>query len=394
MSPIQPPIYLSSHPPILRGSLSGGILITIHRLSHGGADRVAMHLANGFARAGFPVGIAVLRDGGEGEEALLALLDPNVRVGHAGSPMGSRHLELIRGRKYLRSLADASKPALVLASSNNMGLVTGLSRRNDTASPAYVMKFTNPVIRPEDRTRLKRYYRRHLYGLVFANFDRVLALSTEECATLAKLYPDRCGKFRVATNPYVTSAMLEQPVAAVSSAAPTIVSLTRMMPQKRLDILLRAFARMADPNCRLTIVGDGPERSRLEALARTLGIADRVSMPGFVEDSLLVLRGASLLALSSDYEGLPAVVFEALACNVPVVTTNSFEAACTVLDGVPRSAVVPLGDVDALARAMDSSLRARGRAVDLRSHARAYDFRAAINSHLDALRPYLEEPRR
>ena len=393
MSPIQPPIYLSSHPPILRGSLSGGILITIHRLSHGGADRVAMHLANGFARAGFPVGIAVLRDGGEGEEALLALLDPNVRVGHAGRPMGSRHLELIRGRKYLRSLADTSIPALVLASSNNMGLVTGLSRRNHTASPAYVMKFTNPVIRPEDRTRLKRYYRRHLYGLVFANFDRVLALSTEECATLAKLYPGRCGKFRVATNPYVTSEMLE-PTAGVASAVPTIVSLTRLMPQKRIDILIRAFARMGDPNRQLTIVGDGPERSRLEALAQMLGIADRVSMPGFMEDPMPVLRGADLLALSSDYEGLPAVVFEALACNVPVVTTNSFEAACSVLDGVPRSAVVPLGDVDALARAMDSSLRARGRAVDLRSHARPYDFGAAINSHLDALRPYLEEPRR
>ena len=53
------------------------------------------------------------------------MLDRKVRVGHAGTPMGSRHLELLRGRGYLRNLADRAKPSLVLASSNNMGLVTG-----------------------------------------------------------------------------------------------------------------------------------------------------------------------------------------------------------------------------------------------------------------------------
>ena len=80
---------ITGQPAIIDGSLAGGILITIHRLSHGGADRVAMHLANGFARDGIPVGIAVLRSGGEGEQALLDLLDPGIGVSHAGSPIGS-----------------------------------------------------------------------------------------------------------------------------------------------------------------------------------------------------------------------------------------------------------------------------------------------------------------
>lgn len=388
---LQPPLHQStgaSHPPIGPDSLVGGILITIHRLSQGGADRVAIHLANGFSRLGYPVAMAVLRTGGEGEEALLGLLDDKVQVSHAGAPMGSRHLELIRGRAYLRRLADEARPALVLASSNNMGLVTGLSRRSRTGSPRYAMKVTNPVVRPEDRTPLKRLYRRLLYGFVFSNFDRVLALSAEELRVLEHAYPDQSDKFRVATNPYVSAEMMSHDPPPKRDW-PSIVTLARMMPQKRLDILLRAFGRVDLPGVRLTIVGDGPERPQLEQLARDLGIADRVETPGFVANPGEFLREADLLALSSDYEGLPAVVFEAFACNVPVVTTDSFVAARSLLEGIPRCAVVPIRDVDALAREMKRSLLDREQTVDLRARAAQYTFEAATKSHLDALRSLL-----
>lgn len=380
----------TSQPPITDGSLDGGILITIHRLSHGGADRVAMHLANGFARDGIPVGIAVLRNDGEGEQSLLDLLDPGIRVGHAGAPMGSRHLELVRGARYLRRLTAIARPAVVLASSNNMGLVTGLALRGQKVGgrPNTVMKTTNPVIRPEDRSDLRKLYRRRLYGFVFGNFDRILTLSAEESAVLAQLYPRQRGKFQVATNPYVTDAMLSDYDRPARSGPATILSLARLMPQKRLDLLLRAFALIRPADATLTIMGDGPERPRLEALAQSLGIADRVNMPGFVEDALPWLRSADLLALSSDYEGLPAVVLEAFACNLPVVTTDSFDAARSMVGGAPRCAVVPLGDVDALARAIEQSLASRVEG-DLRPIARGYGFDAAFASHLAALRPLL-----
>ena len=381
----------TAQPSIADGSLVGGILITIHRLSHGGADRVAMHLANGFARNGIPIGIAVLRNDGEGEKSLLDLLDPGIRVGHAGAPMGSRHLELVRGGRYLRRLAATARPAVVLASSNNMGLVTGLALRGRKVGerPATVMKTTNPVIRPEDRSDLRKLYRRRLYGFVFGNFDRILTLSGEERDALAKMYPRQRNKFAVATNPYVTGAMLSDYDRPVRSGPATILSLARMMPQKRLDLLLLAFARVRPADCTLIILGDGPERPRLEALAQSLGIADRVKMPGFVEDALPWLRSADLLALSSDYEGLPAVVLEAFACNLPVVTTDSFDAARSMVGGAPRCAVVPLGDVEALAKAIERSL-ASSDDGDLRPIARAYGFDAAFASHLDALRPLLQ----
>lgn len=387
-SSVQP---VSSRSSMTDGSLDGGILITIHRLSHGGADRVAIHLANGFVRTGIPVGIAILRSGGEGEQTLLGLLDKRVLRDDAGPPIGSRHLELARGLPFIRNLVATARPSVVLASSNNMGLITGLSslRQPGDRRPNYVLKTTNPVIRPFDRGRLRKFYRHRLYGFVFSNFDRILTLSAEERATLSGMYPQQKGKFLVVTNPYITREMFADYKRVPRSRSRRILTLARMMPQKRLDILLTAFARVSRPDCQLTILGDGPERPRLEALAQSLGIADRIEMPGFSEQVLPWLRNADLFVLSSDYEGWPAAVFEALACNLPVVTTDCFEGARSLLADAPRCAVIPRGDVNALAHAIDNSLNSREDTANLRDIARGYGIEAAIESHLNALRPLL-----
>jgi glycosyltransferase involved in cell wall biosynthesis len=158
-----------------------------------------------------------------------------------------------------------------------------------------------------------------------------------------------------------------------------------MVPQKRFDLLLRALASIDHRDARLTILGDGPLRPSLERLARELGVGDRVDMPGYVEDVTAWLRRSDLLVLSSDYEGLPAVIVEALACNVPVGTTQSFFAARDLLGGFASCAVVPIGDPQALARAVDRCLDARVR-EDLRSAAEPYRIDRAVKAHIEALR--------
>ena len=155
-------------------------------------------------------------------------------------------------------------------------------------------------------------------------------------------------------NAYIDDAMCPRPRAA--NAAPQLLTLARMMPQKRLDLMLDAFARVERRGARLTILGDGPLRPMLEQRAAALGIGDRVAMPGFVADVLPALREADLFLLSSDYEGLPAAALEALACGVPVVTTDCFASARDLLGGAAGCAVTPVGDTAALAQAIDRSL--------------------------------------
>ena len=368
--------------------MAGGILMTMHRMSQGGADRVAILLANGFVEAGIETDFVLLRDGGEGEAVLTAMLDPRVRLHIAGTPMRSRHLELVRGRAFICRKVAEVQPAVVLASSSNMGLVTGLAMRGRGRSgPGLAMKLTNPVFRPQDRGSLRTRYRRALYRFIFGHYDQVMILTEAERAALSRTYPGLAKHMVTVPNAYIDAAMRPEPRAA--NAAPQLLTLARMMPQKRLDLMLDAFARVERRDARLTILGDGPLRPMLEQRVAALGIADRVAMPGFVADVLPALRKADLFLLSSDYEGLPAAALEALACGVPVVTTDCFAGARELLGGVAGCAVTPVGDTPALAQAIDRSLAQPRNAEALAAIALPYRIDASIAAHIAALGPLI-----
>ncbi|GIV25520.1 MAG: glycosyl transferase [Bacteroidia bacterium] len=97
----------------------------------------------------------------------------------------------------------------------------------------------------------------------------------------------------------------------------------RMVPIKRVDRLLKAFAqvRAAGMRVRLVLVGDGPERPALEALAQTLKLGKAVVWAGLQWDIASVLRALDAVVLTSDNEGTPVTLIEALACGVPVAAT-------------------------------------------------------------------------
>ncbi len=130
----------------------------------------------------------------------------------------------------------------------------------------------------------------------------------------------------------------------------------RLMPHKRADLAIRAFARVAtqDRSRRLAIIGDGPEHDTLTALCRELQVESQVGFLGELdklEDVWAVLRGARVLLAPSEREGFGLAVGEALALGTPVVCSDSpeNEARQLVSDGLTGS-VVAAGDVDAVAR--------------------------------------------
>ena len=370
-----------------------GVLMVMHSLSQGGADRVAVLLANGFVRAGIPIRIVLMRDIAEGESELRAMLDPTVSVvsaGHAmglrlsrnAPPLGHRHLERVRGVRFVRRQVDDLRPAIVFAPTDNMGLITALSRRRDKGEPFYSMKLTNALLRPGSGV-LKTVYRRKLFEFIFNRLDLVLALSDAEQRQLADFYPQRADIFRTVPNPYISEEMLAG--RPRRRAEPyRLITAGRMVAQKRFDVLLEAFARIRHADARLAILGDGPLKSSLENLARKLGIENRVEMPGYSADVLKRLRQSDLFVLSSDYEGLPAVVIEALASGVPVVTTASFLAARDMLEGTLGCEVVPISDPATLAGAIDRSLDSMPNPDELREIALPYRIEAAVEAHIEA----------
>jgi glycosyltransferase involved in cell wall biosynthesis len=363
----------------------GGVLITMHSLSQGGGDRIAVTLASGFARAGIPTRIALMSDAGEGEGALKSLLHADVAVGVCGSSLTgplSRVRERLRGISFIRAQIDAMRPAIVLGATDNMALVTALATRRSNARPLFAQKLTNRLFRP-NLGPFRRIYRTNLFKFIFSRLDLVITLTDGEHRNVLDHYPEMKDRVRTLPNPHLSDDMFHA-AAQRSPGSPRLLTAGRMVPQKRYDLLLQGLAMSSHGDAQLTIFGDGPLRASLEALARSLGIADRVDMPGFVPDIIPAVRQSDLIVLSSDYEGLPGVLIRALACNVPVVTTDSFFAAHELLDRAQSCAVVPIGDAAILADAIDRCLDAP-RPAGLQKIVEPYRIDTAIDAYIAAL---------
>ena len=135
---------------------------------------------------------------------------------------------------------------------------------------------------------------------------------------------------------------------------PTVVGIGRLVPQKGFDILLKAFAHAIrlDPNWRLVLFGDGPERERLLALAEHLKIRDRVSFPGIVRDVQKELVKASIFVLSSRFEGFPNALLEAMSAGCGVISTDCPSGPAEILRSGVDGLLVPPNDAEALGAAL------------------------------------------
>lgn len=145
-----------------------------------------------------------------------------------------------------------------------------------------------------------------------------------------------------------------------SNGRPIVVSMGRMTYPKNQALTLRAVAKL--PGVRLAFLSDGPDRPALEALSRDLGMSDRTAFLGHVENPFPYLSRATAFALSSDFEGFPLCVLEAMACGTPVAATAAGGTPELIRNGV-NGLLSPVGDARALAanleRLIDPAARDR-----------------------------------
>jgi glycosyltransferase involved in cell wall biosynthesis len=145
----------------------------------------------------------------------------------------------------------------------------------------------------------------------------------------------------------------------------------RLEPQKRFDLLLDAFAVINQrfPRARLLIVGDGSSRKALDTQINALQLGDRCRLVGHLDDVVPAYHAFDLLVQSSDYEGTPNAVLEAMAFEVPIVATAAGGTAEIVRDGVDGR-VVPSGQVDLLIRDVTRALEDPAGATAMAQQAR------------------------
>ena len=312
------------------------IIITTNTLSHGGAQRVAVRLANTLAQRHdvFLIPFVSEITYPVSDQVHVVPLAPAMKIREARWPFRrfSYHLSRLRGilffiRFKLKVRPDATLSFLEKADRMNL-LSPGpgariLSERN------------NP------RRKEKGYFENACKR--FSRADRVVFQSE----TVRHMYPEAIRKKGIVIpNPVEVSCM------ATSPAGHKIVSVGRLHPQKNFPVLFRAFKRfVADhPGYTLHIYGDGDEKPVLETLIQNLSLQYSVFLEGFSNDVHRDIRDAEFFVMSSDFEGMPNALLEALMMGLPCIST-AFEGTEEFI-GRKACLLTPVGDEQALAGAM------------------------------------------
>lgn len=205
---------------------------------------------------------------------------------------------------------------------------------------------------------------RTLRRLLYRHMAQIVAVSEGLAKQYRWLRPD---KLSVIHNflPESRGAALET-FPFLSSSARYIVGMGRLEPEKGFDRLIEAFHRVAKdcPGWNLLIVGEGSLRSELAGLVVSLGLADRVALPGRVRNPRTLFRHCDLFALSSESEGFGLVLLEAMSAGLAVVSFDCDFGPREIIDDGISGVLVPAGDVPALSRALrrlanDEKLRGR-----------------------------------
>lgn len=370
--------------------------LVVPTLRGGGAQRVMAVLAGALAGRGYRVDLLVCQPQGPvralvPESVRLIALRPGWRgrlaalsadPGGVGALLRPVLLPLRADGVIacLPSLADylrRERPEVLLSAKVYANLGALLARRLARVETAIVASEHGAFAAKIKRTRRWRW--RHVVPLIrrlYAEADAVVAVSESLADAFAATTGFPRERVRAVHNPVISREMLaraQTPVAHpwFSDGGPAVIlAVGHLRERKGFTVLLRAFARVrARRAARLVILGEGRQRPRLESLARSLGIAGDVDLPGFADNPLAYMARASVFALSSTYEGLPGVLIEALACGCPVVATDCPTGPAEILAGGRYGRLVPVGDhaamADAICATLDdpperSRLRARG----------------------------------
>lgn len=321
------------------------ILLYIPTMTKGGAERVMSVLAGGLSRRGHEV--LMVNDFRDQSRWDCYPVAPGVRRLYlAEENAGNRGVKNVRRIMGLRRIARAEGPDVVLSFLGNPNQRMLLAMRGVGARK--VVSVRNDPNREYGPGRLRRAW----VNWLFRGADGVV-FQTEEASRYFR--EDIRERSRVMPNPvdgaFYSAKRAENPR--------DVVSVGRLASQKNYGLLIRAFARIASdcPGDNLVIYGEGDLRGELEGLARRLGLALRVFLPGSVEDVAGVLAGAKAFVLSSDYEGLPNALMEAMAVGLPCIATD---CPCggprELIESGTSGILVPVGDEGALARSMKAVL--------------------------------------
>lgn len=362
------------------------LAVLITDFGDGGVERMLVNIARGLAGCGIQVDFLVK----ETHLPYLPALSSQVRLIHlqagaAGGLLGGLVAYLRENGPEVLLSAKSVDDRLAVQARAAAGAATRIALRTGTnLSARLAVRGRNP---------LRRWFERRQVRQVYTQADHVICVSQGVADDLARITGLARETIHIPHNPVVTPELLElaqasaqHPWLADERRLPIVLGAGGLRRQKNFSFLLRAFARLRQHRaCRLIILGEGRQRAKLCQLAERLGVAEDVSLPGFVVNPYAFMARSALFVLSSYWEGSPNVLTEAMAVGAPVVATDCPSGPREILDGGRYGELVGVDDDAALAAAMERALSNPPSAARLREAVRHYTLAHSTREYLDAL---------
>lgn len=330
------------------------ICIPIHSFEPGGVERVGLRLAERWEAEGHKVTVILGRARGAALRQAPAL-DYRTRP----EPMPTARWETPWLIWCLWRYLRAHPTDVIFCAGNTYTIVCVvmkllLGRR----CPPVLVKISNDLLRPDFPPPMQTLYR--LWVRMQGRYlDRFVALAEPMLPQILRELGVPPARAQAIPDPALDDEEIVAPPAPLPSEAQgrRFLAVSRLAKQKNLPLMLEAFAGIARPGDRLHIAGEGARRGVLEQRIAELGLRDSVILLGHVADVRPLLDDAHALVMSSDYEGVPAVIPEALAAGRPIAATDCCVSMRWLVQDGGFGVLAPARDAQALGEAMERAVR-------------------------------------
>ncbi|SKB16029.1 Glycosyl transferase, group 1 [Planktothrix sp. PCC 11201] len=354
------------------------IAIFLMDLGGGGAERVMINLAQGFAQRQKSVDLVLVK----AEGPYLSQLHPQINVVKLESS------RLISSLPRLINYLKEKQPKVLFSALEDTNFVALLAKKLAGVSTKVAVTVHNHLSREaENATQLKRRLTPQLVGWFYPWADYVIAVSQGVADNLIQLGVP-AHKVQSIYNPIITPELLQNLHNRVDhpwfapNQPPVILGVGRLHAQKDFRTLILAFAQLRQQQpARLIILGEGEERSALQSLIQTLGLETDVALLGFVSNPYAYMAASAILVLSSAWEGFGNVLVEAMAAGTPVVSTNCDSGPSEILAAGRYGQLVTVGDPQAMATAIASTLATPPDSQMLRERAQIFSLENALDQY-------------
>ncbi|WP_375195072.1 glycosyltransferase [Sphingobium sp.] len=358
------------------------ILTFVHSFEPGGVERVALRLVHHWRAGGADAPLFIGRTDGAMRRELGEGLDCH---GPSCPRFSIARCETLWMIATLPSAIRRIRPDLLFCAGNSYAVIAvAMKLLLGRHCPPIIAKISNDLERRDMPWPVRMLYR--LWLRIQGHFiDHFIAMAAGLEAEIAQLIRPRRSAVSIIPDPALSLPQIDRLRAASQGEAPAahrFVAIGRLARQKNFALMLGAFAKGAQPSDRLIFYGDGPERDSLLKLAGRLGLSGRVIFEGHVPDPASHIRPGDIFLLSSSYEGVPAVVLEALAVGVPIIATRCSAAMDGLLGHGMLGRLVPCGDLQAFAGALAEARDLAQDAAASLSQARRFTLEEAAPTYL------------